>query len=558
MIKTLLVRLFQRSPLLRFLVLPVLFGIFILFVSAFTVIIHNRPVLQSLSPSVANPGELLVIQGRHFGKKQGDSWIEIAGNRISGNAFLKWTNTTIMLTVPLTVDDGLVYVVNRYGRSNPLVFANRNDIPVAARVNADLSLPVITSFDSTEIQTGKRVVISGKNFGISRNKSEVLFSWQKDQAIPRSGAQESLSSIACSDHDFDYELWSDQELRIRIPDGAESGNEYVKTERGLSNPMPIQIVDPAGTKTFTNRRTFIMSLQVDITDISASSGNMLYLHIPLPEISASQRSVDVTASEPKPFMDDFHGALLHQLENIRAGQNEHISHSILMTNYDLQTTINPALVKPWADVESPLYLMYTAPDRIIPSGTNEIVLTASTIAGKETNPYLEAKNIYSWLLSNITYTAQDKPDRPVLDALSSRTGDAYDMAILFTALARASGIPAIPVAGVIVDAQRNSRLHWWSEFYLENFGWVPVDPGLAAENKAGAATQGTTDPNFGNLDANHIAFSRGWTEVKPMSPKSRIVYKPRSWAFQPIWEESAGNIKGYTSFWSDPKITGFY
>ena len=63
---------------------------------------------------------------------------------------------------------------------------------------------------------------------------------------------------------------------------------------------------------------------------------------------------------------------------------------------------------------------------------------------------------------------------------------------------------------------------------------------------------------FGNLDANHIAFSRGWTDQKPMAPKSRVVYKPRSFAFQPVWEESGGNIKGYTSFWDDPKVTGVY
>lgn len=551
MISLFLTRFFQRSPFFRFLLLPVLFMLFAVTLAGIAVIARNRPVLESLSPAIAEPGEVVVIQGMHFGNERGDGWIEIAGNRISGTAYLKWTNTTIMALLPEAVDDGLVYVVNRAGKSNPLIFANRVNIPVAARVNTDLGLPQISAFDTVTAETGKRIVITGRNFGITRNKSTVLFSWQIDSAIPVAAVSRTNQlSIACSEHDFDYEFWSDQELRVRVPDGATSGNVYVQTERGMSNPMNILIVNQPGTKKYLDRHTFVLSLEVDITGVSASEGNMLFLRVPVPEVTATQRGVEVTASSPKPYMENYRGTILHQLENIRSGRNEKISHSFLLTNYALATSVNPLLVKPYSDTDSPLYLMYTAADRIVPADSPAIARAAAEITGKEKNPYLKAGLIYEWLATNIALSGRKNPDSTVLEALSAKTADAYDAAILFSALARASGIPSIPVAGVLVDKDQTTRPHWWAEFYIENFGWIPVDPGLGDTRRDGNA--------FGSLDVYHIAFSRGWTDAKPVTAKSRIVYRPRSFAFQPIWEESGGNIKSYTSFWAEPKVTGVY
>jgi hypothetical protein len=64
--------------------------------------------------------------------------------------------------------------------------------------------------------------------------------------------------------------------------------------------------------------------------------------------------------------------------------------------------------------------------------------------------------------------------------------------------------------------------------------------------------------SFGSLDASHIAFSRGWKQVKPSLPGSYIVYRPRTFAYQSIWEESSGDTKQYSTFWNDPVVEGIY
>lgn len=559
MILTFFSRLLKKSAVLRTLVVLLVFIVATSLVSGIILLTHRKPVLEHISPTIGEPGEILVIQGKNFGNSQGDNWIQIAGSRISGTACIKWTNTTIMILIPPAVEDGLLQVVNRNGKSNPLIFANKNNIPIAAQIHTELGIPEITALDTVNVETGKLLVISGRNFGITRTQSQVLFSWQMDSTLPLTPVSPTnQSSIACSEHDFDYEIWSDQELRVRIPDGATSGNVYVQTERGLSNPMAIQLINQCGTKKYTDRHTYVLSLQVDISGVSASGSNMLFLSVPIPVITAMQRSVEVTASSPKPYMENYKGTILHQIENLRSGRNEKIAHSFLLTNYGISTVINPALVKPYSDTKSPLYVLYTATDPIIPSDNQDIILKASAITGAEKNPYLKAKLIYSWLTANIQLAPVQNPNRPSIEALSSKTGDAYDMAILFCALTRASGIPSVPVAGVLVNAAQNTNRHWWCEFYLEGFGWVPADPGLGVSAPLSAGETASRDWYFGNLDSYHIAFSRGWNEQKPMNQKSRIVYKPRSFAFQPIWEESAGNIKSYTSFWGDPKVTGVY
>ena len=64
---------------------------------------------------------------------------------------------------------------------------------------------------------------------------------------------------------------------------------------------------------------------------------------------------------------------------------------------------------------------------------------------------------------------------------------------------------------------------------------------------------------FGNLDSQHIAFSRGINEIKQtMSAKNKIVYRPKTYALQSIWEESSEGNVNYSSLWNTPVVLGLY
>jgi transglutaminase-like putative cysteine protease len=116
------------------------------------------------------------------------------------------------------------------------------------------------------------------------------------------------------------------------------------------------------------------------------------------------------------------------------------------------------------------------------------------------------------------------------------------------------------VAGVLVDRNRQVIRHYWAEFWIDGFGWIPLDPALGA----GAAPdsfnlrQDRAAYYFGNLDNQRIAFSRGERTLFQMDPRGRAAVHPRSFALQNLWEEAVGGIESYSSLWGDVTITGMY
>src|SRR2546426_408623 len=70
-----------------------------------------------------------------------------------------------------------------------------------------------------------------------------------------------------------------------------------------------------------------------------------------------------------------------------------------------------------------------------------------------------------------------------VQVLKARVGDCNEHAVLFVALARAAGVPARTVAG-LVPVDGRFYYHAWAEVYLGD--WVAVDP-MLDEFPAGAA-----------------------------------------------------------------------
>jgi transglutaminase-like putative cysteine protease len=121
----------------------------------------------------------------------------------------------------------------------------------------------------------------------------------------------------------------------------------------------------------------------------------------------------------------------------------------------------------------------------------------------------------------------------------------------------------MPVAGILVENGLSSfetRSHWWNLFYLEDFGWIPVDVSLGGGLQFNEVRKPDDPANFyfGSLDSRHIAFSTGWKTIKQSLVNSKSVYRPRTYAFQSVWEEASASIREYSSFWNEPVVLGLY
>lgn len=549
--------LFRKYPLFRTAVYAALIAAALGGVSFFTMRRARVPVVSEVSPPVGSPGDTVTISGANFGASRENSFVEIGGSRISSSGYVSWGDGEIRVILPPNVQDGFLFVVTPSGRSRPLFFANEAGIPVVAPPDQRVQLPVLSSVSPSSGPVGSLIVLTGANFGLVRGGSSVVFR-----------AEGSGREIPADERDFDYESWGDGEIRVRIPDGAGTGSVFVRTERGESGGRRVEVAHPAGRKEFPSERVFALRLDEDVDSVDAGLSAGLTLRVPRPVVSSSQPSVTMNSCEPSPVIADFRGTVIHQVElPVSRAEKMRFTQDFVVTCRSVRTEVNPKGVRAGRSPERALFRMATSPDALVQSGDGRVVALAGEIAGRETNPYLVAQAAYEWLVGNCSLMLSPRPsDADPLDLISRKGGDAYDFAVVYTAVLRAAGIPALPVAGVLVDADRTTRPHWWTEFYVEGLGWVPVDAALGAglpfaPFPDASRDEAEADPRsfyFGNLDDQHVAFSRGWSEIRQSLVNGKVVRRPRSFAFQSIWEESSGGSVNYSSLWNTPIVVGIY
>ena len=555
----------------------------------------QTPEIAVLEPRIGVMGQLVTIRGRGFGEERNESFVTIAGIAPTSSSYVSWTDSEIVLRTPEFGDAGLVYVHRGSSRSNPALFANHLNLPTAAFEDAGTN-PRITSISPSSGPIGTLITIQGRNFGSSRANSEVYFSWIFDSF---SSSQENIDFIAASENDFAYEHWSEREIRVRVPDGAVSGNIEVRTLRGNTLPAFFEVTGVLGTKSFPEKRSFNISYSVDIAVERAVMPNSLFIFMPLPVTSSSQQNMTLLERSSEPFVDNYQGTTLFQFSNLSARASEQIYVSYQIDVYEVETNIR-AQAPPRLNSPNLINTVYTLPSPLIPSSNDQIRARATEIIARETLLLTRAQRIYQWIITNknigifsddiyrdaiveevstaeMDFSMEDPEEEPeaedylessedealeidlsqlVLDALNETDITSYQAALLFTALARAAGIPAIPVSGVLIDFESGITRHFWSEFYIDGFGWIPVDPSLGSGSAPPLfplrENYGTY--YFGNLDFNRITFSRAEHNLMQMTPTGRTLSRPLEFSLQNLWEEASGGLDSYFSVWSNVTI----
>lgn len=147
-----------------------------------------------------------------------------------------------------------------------------------------------------------------------------------------------------------------------------------------------------------------------------------------------------------------------QQDNVLVVQREEVA---ALTTYQLPQT-RPEFMD---DLEATPFIQSAHP---------RLIAQARTILGRERDALTAVHRLLDW-----TYTSLKKIPTvgmpTALEALHSKQGDCNEHAVLFTALARASGLPARVAAGVVY-LDEAFYYHAWSEVWLGQ--WIAVDPVL--------------------------------------------------------------------------------
>jgi len=210
----------------------------------------------------------------------------------------------------------------------------------------------------------------------------------------------------------------------------------------------------------------------------------LRLWIPLPIETESQRDVTIISVEPAQYVKSRTGTgadiglvyLEIPLDSV-TGDFLNFSTRFRFTQYERRFVIDPAQVGNY-NTSDPEYIQYTAPGKNI-AITPEIQAKAQEIVGNETNPYLKAEKIYWHIVeqpySIVPHARIDGAGIPEsVYFLKTGFGDCGMQSIYFSALCRSLGIPARAIGGYQMISGRAGS-HFWSEYYLPGYGWVPND-----------------------------------------------------------------------------------
>ena len=165
----------------------------------------------------------------------------------------------------------------------------------------------------------------------------------------------------------------------------------------------------------------------------------------------------------------------------------------------------------------------------------EIKKIADELCGTETNPVLQARKCFDFVIAKSDHYSKSGPSPKGLclgDCMEclAGTGDCCtDQHALFIALCRARGIPCRLIYGSRLNYANEGKdydpgYRCWPRFFAPGLGWVPVDV-----SSADATKDNDSDRWFGGLDDRRIE----WAEGRDFDLEPKTAVKPdlviRAW-----------------------------
>jgi transglutaminase-like putative cysteine protease len=241
-------------------------------------------------------------------------------------------------------------------------------------------------------------------------------------------------------------------------------------------------------KVYDYPATYIGKHRVDIPRSELPASGTFKMWFPLPITLGYQQPVEVLSIEP----DDYVVLPLSSSGNISTLYMEvpleklegplRVEVRFKFTHYEQHFRVDPDLVGSY-DTSAPEYIAYTKSSGNV-AVTQEIKATAEQIVGSEKNPYLAARKIYDYMINTIDYSFMPHlllyPRSELRESAyvhEYKVGDCGAQGAYFAALCRAVGIPArVPGGWQLFDGKFSP--HFWAEFFVPNYGWLPVDPSV--------------------------------------------------------------------------------
>ncbi len=257
-------------------------------------------------------------------------------------------------------------------------------------------------------------------------------------------------------------------------------------------------------------RTFEVTYTASLESLPADA-ERVEVWIPYPQSDGSQQIEVEGVTSPYPTQIETEPSLGNEMIHLEVDHPDRSSFDVTQT---FRVTRTEKIRKDFAKAMPhhgdlpPEVARWLKPDKLVPLDERIRRLSADVTEGATTD-LEKARKIYDYVVSTMSYdksgTGWGHGD--IYWACDMKRGNCTDFHALFTGLARAAGIPARFEIGLPIPADRGSGeiggYHCWAEFYLDGYGWVPID---ASEAKKHLDEK---DYFFGAHDENRVQLSIG-------------------------------------------------
>ncbi len=245
-----------------------------------------------------------------------------------------------------------------------------------------------------------------------------------------------------------------------------------------------------------------------------AAADTLRIWIPLPQSDPYQVIVGMKIESPFPYAkhrDPEYGNeyLFLQVPAARVSALSEVRMSFQVTRHEHRVELDAHPVSAQsAGADPPGLQRFLQPDRRVPLQGVIAELSAEETRGIAA-PLARARAIYNYVVATMRYDKSGTGwgNGDAIWACTSKRGNCTDFHSLFIGMMRAAGIPARFEIGFPLPAdQHNGAVpgyHCWAKFYIEPYGWIPVDASEAWKHPE------KKNYFFGAHDDNRLQFTVG-------------------------------------------------
>lgn len=257
------------------------------------------------------------------------------------------------------------------------------------------------------------------------------------------------------------------------------------------------------------RITYELTVKPDV--IPADQTLRVWLPFPR-EIPGQQTDIQLLAASPAdPLVADAQQLqrTAYFEQQTQAGEPTKFSISYEYTAHAIHNLIDAEQVRPLSDPEALApYLSERAPHMLFNETLQQL---NKAIIGDETNPYRIAQKLFAAVDDIPWASAREYSSIANISEYAATTGhaDCGQQTLLLMTLMRMNGIPTRWQSGWEFSDARFSTMHDWGWFYLEPYGWMPMDVTHGQLNTMDEALRWFY---LGSLDAYRLTFNDDFSQ----------------------------------------------